>query len=178
MSVVFRPLSRFVGVVLLVTALPLAAAGQSTAESDLLTRLVRQPADVSTLLDLAKLYADQRRFDEALAMTQRASTAIRAQQTAAGTRVMTNGAVFTPIQVTMVPPASPVNAVNAPTQIPRVKVGGAITEPKKIHDVKPVYPEVAQAARVQGRTQRAQAGSTRPSISAAIAKQNEIENPT
>ena len=34
------------------------------------------------------------------------------------------------------------------------------------------------AAKVHGRTQRAQAGSTRPSISAAIAKQNEIENPT
>ncbi len=35
-----------------------------------------------------------------------------------------------------------------------------------------------QAAKVHGRTQRAQAGSTLPSISAAIAKQNVIENPT
>ena len=35
-----------------------------------------------------------------------------------------------------------------------------------------------QATRVQGRTQRAQAGSTRPSISAATANENAVENPT
>ena len=35
-----------------------------------------------------------------------------------------------------------------------------------------------QAPSVQGRTQRAQAESTRPRISAAIAKENAIEKPT
>ena len=35
-----------------------------------------------------------------------------------------------------------------------------------------------QAASVQGRTQRAQAASMRPSISAATANENEIEKPT
>ena len=35
-----------------------------------------------------------------------------------------------------------------------------------------------QAARVQGRTQRAQAASTRPSIRAATAKLKAIERPT
>ena len=35
-----------------------------------------------------------------------------------------------------------------------------------------------QAASVQGRTQRAQAASTRPSISAAMAKEYAIESPT
>jgi len=35
-----------------------------------------------------------------------------------------------------------------------------------------------QAISVQGRTQRAQAASMRPSSRAAIAKENEIENPT
>ena len=35
-----------------------------------------------------------------------------------------------------------------------------------------------QATRVQGLTQRAQAGSTRPSISAAQAKEKAIERPT
>ncbi len=35
-----------------------------------------------------------------------------------------------------------------------------------------------QAASVQGRTQRAQLASTRPSISAAIAKAKAIEKPT
>jgi hypothetical protein len=35
-----------------------------------------------------------------------------------------------------------------------------------------------QAISVQGRTQRAQAASMRPSIRAATAKENEIEKPT
>ena len=35
-----------------------------------------------------------------------------------------------------------------------------------------------QASSTQGRTQRAQAASMRPSISAATAKENEIEKPT
>lgn len=35
-----------------------------------------------------------------------------------------------------------------------------------------------QAISVHGRTQRAQAASSRPSISAAAANENEIENPT
>ena len=34
------------------------------------------------------------------------------------------------------------------------------------------------AASVQGRTHRAQAGSTRPSIRAATANENAMENPT
>ena len=37
---------------------------------------------------------------------------------------------------------------------------------------------VDHAASVQGRTQRAQAGSTRPSINAATAKEKAIEKPT
>jgi len=36
----------------------------------------------------------------------------------------------------------------------------------------------AQAASAQGRTQRAQAASTRPSTSAATAKENTIDSPT
>ena len=35
-----------------------------------------------------------------------------------------------------------------------------------------------QASSVHGRTQRAHAASMRPSINAAMAKENEIENPT
>ena len=45
-------------------------------------------------------------------------------------------------------------AVAAPTiyasVAPQVRVGGDIKEPKKIKDVKPVYPEAAKAAGVQG----------------------------
>ena len=31
-----------------------------------------------------------------------------------------------------------------------IRIGGSIKQPVKIHDVKPVYPDEAQAARVQG----------------------------
>jgi protein TonB len=31
-----------------------------------------------------------------------------------------------------------------------VRVGGNIKEPKKIHDVKPIYPQIAQTAKVAG----------------------------
>lgn len=38
----------------------------------------------------------------------------------------------------------------AQSQTQRVRVGGDIKEPKKIKDVKPVYPEAAKAAGIQG----------------------------
>ena len=41
-------------------------------------------------------------------------------------------------------------AVFAAFEPPQVRVGGDIKEPKKIKDVKPVYPEAAKAAGVQG----------------------------
>lgn len=41
-------------------------------------------------------------------------------------------------------------AVFAAGEQPQVRVGGDIKEPKKIKDVKPVYPEAAKAAGVQG----------------------------
>ena len=45
--------------------------------------------------------------------------------------------------------AAPVVAASVDPQ-QRVRVGGDIKEPKKIKDVKPVYPEDAQAAGIQG----------------------------
>jgi protein TonB len=50
-------------------------------------------------------------------------------------------------------PASPPVAPEVPAQAPvleAVRVGGRILEPKKIKDVRPVYPEIAKNARVQG----------------------------
>ena len=41
-------------------------------------------------------------------------------------------------------------AIYASVAPPQVRVGGDIKEPKKIKDVKPVYPEAAKAAGVQG----------------------------
>jgi protein TonB len=39
---------------------------------------------------------------------------------------------------------------DAPPPVQPVRVGGQIKEPKKIKDVKPVYPDIAKQARVQG----------------------------
>ena len=39
---------------------------------------------------------------------------------------------------------------DAPPPVQAVRVGGNIKEPKKVKDVKPVYPDIAKQARVQG----------------------------
>lgn len=48
---------------------------------------------------------------------------------------------------TLAPPPEPPKAPEPPR---RVLVGGDVRPPAKIHDVAPVYPAIAQAARVQG----------------------------
>jgi len=45
--------------------------------------------------------------------------------------------------------APPVVVTKAPPQDP-VRIGGTIRQPQKVHNVDPVYPAIAQAARVQG----------------------------
>jgi TonB family protein len=144
-----RPLILFVA--LLAAVAPTAASAQSSAEADLLRRIASQSSDLPAVLDLAKLYVGQGRLDEAAALTERATTLIRLRQT----RTMTNGAVFTPVQMTTiaeVPAAARPQSVQAQQVQPGapVRVGGDIKAPTKIRDVKPVYPEIAQAARVQG----------------------------
>jgi protein TonB len=50
---------------------------------------------------------------------------------------------------TFVPPPAPV--VTPPPPVKRTyRTGGAIREPRKIHDVPAIYPEVARAARIEG----------------------------
>jgi protein TonB len=39
---------------------------------------------------------------------------------------------------------------DAPPPVQAVRVGGVIKEPKKVHDLKPAYPDIAKQARVQG----------------------------
>jgi TonB family protein len=104
---------------------PSFAAGQvPQSETELLATLAQSPQQVSTYLDLAKIYVDQARFDEAEQMLGRALAVIRQQRMA-----------------TM----APASTGQAP-----LRVGGDIKEPRKIRDVKPVYPQDALAAGVQG----------------------------
>ena len=46
--------------------------------------------------------------------------------------------------------APPLSPPPAPEPVPPLRVGGRISSPNKIKDVKPVYPTIAQTARVEG----------------------------
>jgi len=54
------------------------------------------------------------------------------------------GGIDNGIEVLAPPPPAP------PPQLEPVRVGGAIAAPAKTHDAAPIYPAIAQAARVQG----------------------------
>jgi TonB family protein len=112
--------------VLMVVAGDTKAQAPQQSETQLLGRLGQNPQQLDTYLDLAKLYAQQGRLNELETVLQRALTVVRTQREQA------------------IGPAIP-GIVDNP-----VRVGGEIKEPKKIRDVKPVFPADAQAARVQG----------------------------
>lgn len=99
------------------------------SETQLLAQVANEPANVAHYLDLAKLYVASGRLDEAEQMLNRAAQALRQQ------RQMTQMAGAQPGYMS---PQAP------------LRVGGDIREPKKIRDVKPVYPAIAQTAGVQG----------------------------
>ena len=124
----------------LVGALPLAAAAQapSASESNLVNLINQSPAVVSNYLDLAKLYYEQGRYADALGVTSRAVTLL--QQRAQATQTTSGGLAQ----------STPGTAPAPPSPMAPVRVGGDIKEPKKIKDVKPVYPADAMAAGVQG----------------------------
>lgn len=102
------------------------------------TVTVRQPAEPGTsrptaqsqpaihYFDLAKMYYQTGRLPEAEEMTTKALALMRSE----------------------VPPATPAPLADATTG--PVRVGGSVVEPKKIRDVKPVYPAIAAAAAVEG----------------------------
>ena len=96
-------------------------AEAAAREAELLVRVAQAPDDVSAHLALAALYYRQERFAEGEAAMTRAADLIG--QRAASAR---SDYVVT---------------------LPR---GGAIKEPRKIRDVKPVYPAIARTARVSG----------------------------
>ena len=83
-------------------------------------------------LDQARRYADEGRQAEADGMFTRALNLMRAEAAAAATAALGN------------PPPLPPPSAGA------VRVGGDITAPKKIRDVKPTYPPDALAAGLEG----------------------------
>ena len=117
------------------TVASLAYAQTPQTENDLRARIARQPNDAGPYIELAKIYADQRRYDEAIRLLQ---SAIGTMQRAQVMIVQPRGGLTA---------AQP--AVTASRQAP-VRVGGDIKEPKKIKHVAPVYPDDARAAGVQG----------------------------
>jgi TonB family protein len=117
-----------------------ARAQAPQTEAALLARLAAQPAEIEPYLELVKIYLAARRFDDAEQMLTQAMAIVRRARTS-------------PIPSAEVPR----DRLTLPGQTPAraatgapVRIGGEVKEPKKIKDVKPVYPEIAQAARVQG----------------------------
>ena len=117
---------------------PVASAQTPTTETDWRTQMARDPNNPTPYIELARIYTEQQRYADA----------IRMLQTAIG--VLQQASVLPRLQpsVTAAPAAPPRDRVFLPGDT--VRVGGDIKEPKKIRHVAPVYPEVAQQARVQG----------------------------
>ena len=103
-------------------------SAQGKSEGDLLRQLAQKQTAFVASLDLATLYRDQGRATEAADMLSRATGILWQEQRApSGGRPMP-----TP------PPSAP------------LRVGGDVSEPRKIRDVPPTYPESARPARLSG----------------------------
>ncbi len=113
------------------------ASAQTQTEADLRLRMAQQPNNVGTYLELARIYTDQQRYEEAVRVLQSAIALIQRTQVSSPGRAS---------RQLIQPNSRPIEtSIQAP-----VRVGGGIMEPKKIKHVAPVYPEIAQASRVQG----------------------------
>ncbi|HYN07115.1 MAG TPA: energy transducer TonB [Vicinamibacterales bacterium] len=127
-------------VVLACLVVPTAASAQAQAtEADLRSRIARQPNDPGPYIELAKIYTDQQRYADAIRMLQTAIATI--QQVSVLPRLQPPAAVAGAPPATLRPLAM---------QPDTVRVGGDIKEPKKIKHVAPIYPDIAQASKVQG----------------------------
>jgi len=134
-----------------VLAAPAFAQAQ-TREAALLQRVQVEPTDLGAILELVRLYEVERRYDDALRMLTRAMSVVHEKRAAAATTTQKSVVIESPRVPAMGAGAAaqePPGGQAALTQVP-VRVGGAVLEPRKIRDVKPVYPAAAQAAGVQG----------------------------
>jgi TonB family protein len=117
-----------------------AAAAQNVMplEAQLQTQIAQNPRLVSTYLDLAKLYLDQKRYGDAEQVLQRALSLVQTERGLAG---QTTARVMTGVE------SGPGSSVYG---IAPVRVGGDITPPAKLKNVNPVYPAAAMADHIEG----------------------------
>jgi protein TonB len=134
----YRAISRVIAISAVAVAVSLGltsvAGAQTPVENDLRLRIDQQPGAVGPYLDLAKVYAEQQRYVEAMRLLQTAMSLLQREQAnmIASLQPRSDAATtFNPLPGT-------------------VRVGGGILEPKKLRHVAPIYPPVAQAAFVQG----------------------------
>ena len=139
-----RNASRFIAVVLLSIAAAAPAAAQTpvSREAQLVSQTNQFPRDLSPYLELARLYFEQGRFEDSERVLSQAISAVQRVRATSLTRQ----------DAFARPPATRTMLSGVDTAYPSdtVRVGGDIKEPKKMRDVKPVYPEMAQAAKVSG----------------------------
>ncbi len=130
---------RAVLVAAVIVAIPVGAWAQTRTEAELLAQINKTPGDVANYLDLAKIYVEQKRYDDAQRMLINAATQIGQLRSS---RTLLGGSM--PVHV---PGPTPPRVTTTSHPIP---VGQGVTEPKKIRDVKPVYPPIAQTAQISG----------------------------
>jgi TonB family protein len=114
----------------------------TTQERMLLQSIQRDPEGLASYLDLARLYADQQRLDEAEKILTRAIGVLQQrrltpQLSSAASPIPTSGSALKAI-------------TRADGTLEPIRVGGSLGTPTKTKDVPPVYPAVAQQARISG----------------------------
>ena len=125
-------------------SVPAVTSAQSAMpqESQLQTQIAQNPRLVANYLDLAKLYVEQKRFNDAEQLLQRALGLIQAERGLAGQPttsprlLMGGGGTSTPL--------------TSASGLAPVRLSGDIKEPRKVRDVRPIYPQEARDAKVQG----------------------------
>lgn len=135
---------RCIAVALLscVGVVPAAAQTPASREAQLVSQTSQFPRELTPYLELARLYFEQGRFDDAERTLSQAISAV--QRVRATSLSQGNAFAPRPSQAMLLSGTT----MSAPPDT--LRVGGDIREPKKIRDVKPMYPAEAQAARVSG----------------------------
>ena len=115
-----------------------SAQVQVSAETQLAQRAAQSPHDISSLLDLARLYFEQHRYEDASRTLSRAMAVIQQEQLLGAQPAATTNARTTTTTAFGLEQGQP------------LRVGGDVKEPKKIKDVAPIYPQEALAAKLSG----------------------------